>query len=82
MMTLVYLQKNNNIRVYVKGASEVILENCTKLVSSNGEVMLNTPQKEQIKTNVIEKFASNNNIINKDQSLRTISMAYKDLAVS
>eukprot|EP01113_Clastostelium_recurvatum_P039552 TRINITY_DN604_c0_g2_i2.p1 TRINITY_DN604_c0_g2~~TRINITY_DN604_c0_g2_i2.p1 ORF type:complete len:1017 (-),score=417.27 TRINITY_DN604_c0_g2_i2:124-3174(-) len=59
-------------RVYVKGASEVVLGFCTSVVKSDGQIApLNEADKKKL-LNQIEEFAS--------QGLRTICLAYAPLA--
>ena len=60
MFAIVYNQKTQGLRVFVKGASEIMLQNCTKLIGNNGgEFSFMQNERNQTKTNVIEKFASN-----------------------
>lgn len=58
------------LRIHVKGAPEIVLNSCTKMLSKGQEHILDSTKKQQILTNVIEKFSS--------KSLRTIAIAYKD----
>ncbi|CAD8093207.1 unnamed protein product [Paramecium sonneborni] len=72
MVTAILNPQNQTIRIFTKGASEIILAQCFRYVSNNGaEVLLDKTKKDDILHNVIENFAS--------QSLRTIAIAYKDL---
>ena len=58
-------------RVIMKGASEQILNCCQYYLNENGDkLVLDDAEKSEFKAN-IEEYAS--------QSLRTISLAYKDL---
>ncbi|KAM3136897.1 hypothetical protein pb186bvf_010982 [Paramecium bursaria] len=68
MTTAIYYRQM--LRIHVKGAPEIILNNCTKMLSKGQEFILDSTKKQQILTNVIEKFSS--------KSLRTIAIAYKD----
>ncbi|CAD8210885.1 unnamed protein product [Paramecium pentaurelia] len=72
MSTVIYNQKSQYIRVYTKGASEIVLSQCSKYIGKNGIEQLLEPQlKKNIYDNIIQKFASD--------SLRTIAIAYRDL---
>ena len=57
MTTIV--KTNRGIRIYAKGASELILNSCTRLIGTNGsDYFIDGTVKQQIQTNVIERFAS------------------------
>ncbi|CAK83509.1 unnamed protein product (macronuclear) [Paramecium tetraurelia] len=72
MVTAILNPKNQAIRIFCKGASEIILAQCFRYVSTNGvEQVLDKVKKDEILHNIIENFASH--------SLRTIAIAYKDL---
>jgi len=59
-------------RLHVKGAAEIVLRLCTHYVDENGDkVELTDEKREDIITNVIEKYAK--------KALRTICLAYRDL---
>ncbi|XP_071705758.1 calcium-transporting ATPase 2, plasma membrane-type-like isoform X7 [Rutidosis leptorrhynchoides] len=59
------------IRAHCKGASEIILANCDKMINANGEVVnLDDVSLNQLK-GTIDKFAG--------EALRTLCLAYKDL---
>lgn len=68
MATVIY--NKGSLRVFVKGASEIILNQCTKLLAKGQEHVLDNTKKAQIKSSVIDKFAV--------KSLRTIAIAYRD----
>ncbi|CAD8083816.1 unnamed protein product [Paramecium primaurelia] len=68
MATVIYYK--GFLRVFVKGASEIILNQSTKLIAKGQEHFLDENKKKQIKQDVIDRFAS--------RSLRTIAIAYKD----
>ncbi|CAD8177614.1 unnamed protein product [Paramecium octaurelia] len=71
MSTAVLNQKNQTVRIFTKGASEIILAQCFKYVSKGGnEVLLDKTKKDDILHNVIEQYAS--------QCLRTIAIAYRE----
>ncbi|EWS72210.1 calcium-translocating P-type ATPase, PMCA-type protein (macronuclear) [Tetrahymena thermophila SB210] len=72
-MTTVYRYSPNCYRVYVKGASEVILERCTFIKLRSENMPCDYQQKEKIKVQVIKKFA--------DDALRTLALAYKDIEI-
>jgi len=58
MFTLVY--ENRGLVIYVKGASEIILSHCTKILDKDGKSRnLGAEESQNIITNVIEKYAGN-----------------------
>ncbi|MBA0661273.1 hypothetical protein Goklo_005585 [Gossypium klotzschianum] len=62
------------LRVHCKGASEIILAACDKVISSNGDVLpLDEPTTNHLK-NTIEQFAS--------EALRTLCLAYMDVGTN
>ncbi|KAJ7949271.1 Calcium-transporting ATPase [Quillaja saponaria] len=71
MSVLVALPGTDGFRAFCKGASEIILEKCDKIVDPKVEaVPLSEDQRNNI-TDVINGFAS--------KALRTLCMAYKDM---
>ena len=59
------------LRIYTKGASEIVLNLCTKYIGADGKVLpLNERKKEEMEHKVIHKFA--------DQAFRTVCLAYKE----
>lgn len=70
MTTLIKIG-NNKIRVFVKGASEIILERCVSLKTDKGLVPITPSKVESIKRDIIVKYA--------DRALRTLAVAYKDI---
>ena len=62
---------SKRFRAFCKGASEIVLKMCDKIVNADGEVVhLYEEQKKSI-TEVIDGFAS--------EALRTLCIAYKDI---
>lgn len=59
-------------RLFTKGASEIVLGKCTTKLTDNGVVALSESDKDGMVEDVIEYFAR--------QGLRTIGIAYKDVA--
>ena len=70
-MTTVYYFSPCFLRIYVKGATEVILERCNRIITSKGYINNDYLKKEQIKSNVINRYASS--------ALRILGIAYKDI---
>eukprot|EP00005_Dracoamoeba_jomungandri_P005509 CAMPEP_0174260700 /NCGR_PEP_ID=MMETSP0439-20130205/10309_1 /TAXON_ID=0 /ORGANISM="Stereomyxa ramosa, Strain Chinc5" /LENGTH=977 /DNA_ID=CAMNT_0015345003 /DNA_START=56 /DNA_END=2989 /DNA_ORIENTATION=+ len=63
--------QGDGYRLYSKGASEIILEQCTGVMNQDGSISsLDGDQKEEL-CNIIQKLAS--------QGLRTIGIAYVDI---
>lgn len=57
--------------LYCKGASEMILEQCTKIRTNDGEEDLDDEERERLE-NMIEEYASS--------GLRTIGLAYREFS--
>uniref|UniRef100_A0A0N5CHT3 Calcium-transporting ATPase n=1 Tax=Strongyloides papillosus TaxID=174720 RepID=A0A0N5CHT3_STREA len=78
MMTIIHLYEDGNIigyRVFVKGASEIILAKCKYIMNGSGEpITFTKEQYEHINEEVIENMAEN--------GLRTICVGYKDYVLS
>ncbi|KAJ4849530.1 Alpha carbonic anhydrase 4 [Turnera subulata] len=71
MSVLVSLPKGSGYRAFCKGASEIILKMCDKILGKNGKPEpLNEDQRKKI-TDVIDHFAS--------EALRTLCLAFKDI---
>ncbi|XP_068132925.1 plasma membrane calcium-transporting ATPase 1 isoform X2 [Hyperolius riggenbachi] len=70
-MSTVLKNNDGSYRMYSKGASEIILKKCFKIISANGEDKIFRPRDrdDMVKT-VIEPMAS--------EGLRTICLAYRD----
>ncbi|XP_028783028.1 putative calcium-transporting ATPase 11, plasma membrane-type [Neltuma alba] len=61
----------NKSRAFCKGASEIVLEMCDKLVDTNGKVVRLFEEQRRNIAKVINDFAS--------EALRTLSIAFKDI---
>eukprot|EP00002_Diphylleia_rotans_P008165 TRINITY_DN1790_c0_g1_i3.p1 TRINITY_DN1790_c0_g1~~TRINITY_DN1790_c0_g1_i3.p1 ORF type:complete len:1061 (-),score=214.77 TRINITY_DN1790_c0_g1_i3:197-3379(-) len=73
-MTTVVRLSNDQVRLYTKGASEIILGLCTHYRSSSDQIeSLTESKKAYILSNVIESYAS--------QGLRTLCIAYRDISL-
>ena len=60
------------VRVFVKGAPEILIKGCKQMVSINGELTpIDKLKKNQILNQVIDRFAK--------KCYRTIMMTYVDL---
>jgi len=71
-MSTVWKIDENNARVFVKGATEVILEKSTRIMSKDGKIKtLDQDLAQSIMNNVVTPFAK--------KALRTIAIAYKDI---
>ncbi|KAM3840495.1 plasma membrane calcium-transporting ATPase 4 isoform 2-T2 [Vipera latastei] len=70
-MSTVLKNQDGSFRMYSKGASEIILRKCTKIVDKNGETRLfKVKDRDEMVKKVIEPMAC--------QGLRTICLAYRD----
>jgi Ca2+-transporting ATPase len=70
-MTTIIDLPNGSKRLYCKGASEIVLKQCSKCLSVNGDLYALNEQKYGIFNEIILSYASD--------ALRTICLAYKDI---
>ena len=61
----------DNCLIYCKGASEIILEECSSILKKDGESELKGKKRDEI-SDLIEEYASS--------GLRTIGLAYKEFS--
>ncbi|XP_067293234.1 plasma membrane calcium-transporting ATPase 4 [Pseudorasbora parva] len=74
-MSTVLKNSDGSYRMYSKGASEILLKKCCKVLSSNGDARVFKPtDRDDMVKQVIEPMAS--------EGLRTICLAYRDFPVS
>jgi len=71
MNTLVWLDKPNTVRMYTKGAPEMILEKCQYYMNANGEQVELTDQVREELAECQQEWAS--------KGYRTLSLSYKDM---
>ncbi|XP_075065487.1 plasma membrane calcium-transporting ATPase 1 isoform X2 [Mixophyes fleayi] len=70
-MSTVLKNNDGSYRMFSKGASEIVLKKCFKILSTNGEDKIFRPRdRDDIAKRVIEPMAS--------EGLRTICLAYRD----
>jgi Ca2+ transporting ATPase len=70
--TCIYTNNEQTVRVYCKGAPDMVIKNCVKMVGPNGElVTLEDAKKKEILRDVVAAFAH--------KCLRTILVAYCDI---
>ncbi|XP_036314562.1 plasma membrane calcium-transporting ATPase 1 isoform X3 [Pipistrellus kuhlii] len=70
-MSTVLKNSDGSFRIFSKGASEIILKKCFKILSANGEAKVFRPRdRDDIIKTVIEPMAS--------EGLRTICLAFRD----
>eukprot|EP00298_Acanthocystis_sp_HF-20_P016872 c21613_g1_i2.p1 GENE.c21613_g1_i2~~c21613_g1_i2.p1 ORF type:complete len:1012 (-),score=428.22 c21613_g1_i2:233-3268(-) len=70
-MSSVIALPNNKYRVFVKGASEIVVANCTSIMGLDGTVSpLSDAERREIISTAIEPFSVD--------SLRTLCLAYRD----
>ncbi|GMP86719.1 hypothetical protein CsSME_00039394 [Camellia sinensis var. sinensis] len=70
-MSVLVALPDGGLRAFCKGASEIILKMCDKIVNSSGEPVHMSEEQTRDATNVINSFAS--------EALRTLCLAYKDI---
>lgn len=71
MSVLVSLPNNGGVRAFCKGASEIILKMCDKVLNGNGEAVSLSEEKRENINDIINGFAS--------EALRTLCLAFKDI---
>ena len=70
--TCIYTQNDTNVRVYCKGAPELVIKSCERMVGPNGQIIdLDNDKKAKILRDIVTAFAK--------QGLRTILVAYTDV---
>jgi magnesium-transporting ATPase (P-type) len=71
-MAIVIPKDDDTVRIYVKGASEVVLDRCVyRLTTDAGIEDLDQTEKDRIDSEVISTFAR--------KAYRTLTLAYKDV---
>ncbi|KAJ1418535.1 P-type ATPase [Sesbania bispinosa] len=70
-MSVLVALPDNKSRAFCKGASEIVLKMCDKVVNADGKVVLLNEQQRNSITEVINGFAS--------EALRTLCLAFKDI---
>ncbi|XP_023731560.1 putative calcium-transporting ATPase 11, plasma membrane-type [Lactuca sativa] len=70
-MSVITKLPGGQIRAFIKGASEIVLGMCDKLLDGSGESVVMSEEKVRFITSVINGFASN--------ALRTLCLAYVDV---
>jgi P-type Ca2+ transporter type 2C len=70
-MSTIVRHRDGNQRIYTKGASEIVLEYCTRYLNKNGDVVPMTDEARDEFAKLIHRYATD--------ALRTIAMAYADL---
>ncbi|XP_076589580.1 plasma membrane calcium-transporting ATPase 1-like isoform X2 [Chaetodon auriga] len=74
-MSTVLKNHDGSYRMFSKGASEILLRKCCKILMANGEAKVFKPRdRDDLVKNVIEPMAS--------EGLRTICLAYRDFPTS
>lgn len=72
MTVVVELEGNKKVRVYTKGASENIVDDCSNIIERNGEIKeLDMDARQNLKETILKGMAV--------KSLRTIAIGYKDI---
>jgi magnesium-transporting ATPase (P-type) len=75
MTVVIELEPDRKVRVYTKGASENIIDDCSTMLDKDSkEIDLDLSKREKIKDSVLKSMAQN--------SLRTIALGYRDLTMS
>jgi len=65
---------SDKVRIYCKGAPEIVIRYCTQYVNENGEeVELDDSKKDDVVDNVVQEFAK--------ETLRTLLIAYRDMDI-
>lgn len=75
MTVVVELEAEKMVRVYTKGASENLIDDCTTMVEKNNKhTDLDLSMRDKIKEDILKKMAQD--------ALRTIAIGYKDISYS
>ncbi|KAK3217917.1 hypothetical protein Dsin_011887 [Dipteronia sinensis] len=70
-MSVLVALPEGGLRAFCKGASEIVLEMCDKVIDDSGEIVPLSEEKFQEVTDIINGFAS--------EALRTLCLVFKDL---
>ena len=70
-MSTIFKTNSGKFLLFTKGASEMVLDICTKFKGKNMNLILNEEKKDEINKKIIEKYSK--------KSLRTITLAYREL---
>ncbi|MCL7043564.1 hypothetical protein MKW94_012400 [Papaver nudicaule] len=62
---------NGGSRAFCKGASEIILKMCSKIIDDNGEIVALSETQSRKVTDIIDSFSN--------EALRTLCLAFKDM---
>ncbi|XP_028305065.1 plasma membrane calcium-transporting ATPase 1-like [Gouania willdenowi] len=74
-MSTVLRDYSGGFQMFSKGASEILLKKCSKVLTSNGEIkILRARERNDLLKNVVERMAS--------EGLRTICLAYREFPTS
>ncbi|XP_007568579.1 plasma membrane calcium-transporting ATPase 1-like [Poecilia formosa] len=74
-MSTVLKTFDGSYRMFSKGAAEILLKKCSKILTASGEAKIFKPKdRDQLVKNVIESMAS--------EGLRTICLAYRDFSIA
>jgi len=74
-MTVCVKQDEETVRSYTKGASEIIIEDCSHIMDTDGSVVELTPERQVwLKDTLVHQL--------NNQAFRTLALAYKDLTNS
>lgn len=78
MTVVIELEPDKKVRVFTKGASEILIDDCVTMLEKTGqdqirEVELDLSQRENIKEGILRQMAQ--------KALRTMTLGYKDLSM-
>lgn len=74
MTVVIEIEPDKKVRVFTKGASENIIDDCITIIDKNQkDVDLDLTKRENIKDGVLKPMAQ--------KALRTIGLGYKDLSM-
>lgn len=71
MTTLYYHPNTNNYKVFTKGASEIVIGLCSKILTRRGPIPI-TQEISSMLANKIDEYGK--------RTLRTIGLAYRDFS--
>ncbi|KAG8044405.1 hypothetical protein GUJ93_ZPchr0054g2853 [Zizania palustris] len=71
MMSVTIQLPNGDLRTFCKGASELVLEQCNTIITSDGNIVPLSEMQKRYVLNIINSFSS--------EALRTLCIAFKDM---
>ena len=72
MTVAVEIEPSKTVRVFTKGATETLLDDCISMIEKNSEIVdLDISKREKIKESILKQMTKS--------AFRTLALAYKDM---